>query len=71
MKSTTIDTDNFNGQYAPGDIVGVLSGGPAMTVVDVCPDCGEVEVSWFNYDDEGGFTYFNESFPSICLELAA
>ena len=41
MKSTTIDTDNFNGNYGPGDIVSIVSGGPAMTVVDVCPDCGD------------------------------
>ena len=60
-----------NGTYEPGDIVQLISGGPDMTVLDVCVDCGEVEVAWFNIDEESGWTFFNETFPSIALELAA
>jgi len=71
MAFATVAASEFNGEYAPGDIVSIVSGGPEMAVLGVCPDCGEVEVSWFNYNDEEGFVYFNESFPPICLELAA
>jgi uncharacterized protein YodC (DUF2158 family) len=59
------------GNYEPGDVVTLVSGGPDMTVLDVCLDCGEVEVAWFNFDDENGFAFYNETFPSIALELAS
>ncbi len=57
-----------NGNYEPGDIVWLVSGGPDMTVIDVCPDCGEVEVAWFS---DGGDGFNVEQFPAICLELAS
>ena len=65
------DLDAAIGHYEPGDIVNLVSGGPDMTVLGVCADCGEVEVAWFNIDEESGWTFFNEAFPSIALELAA
>ncbi|MGX9144992.1 YodC family protein [Mesorhizobium sp. 128a] len=33
--------------FAVGDLVTLLSGGPALTVIHVC-DCGTVEVAWFD-----------------------
>ena len=58
-------------EYEPGDIVNIVSGGPDMTVLGTCADCGEVEVAWFNIDEESGWTFYNETFPAIALELAA
>lgn len=55
------------GSFRPGDQVTIVSGGPDMTVVSVCPDCGEVEAV---YCDSQGDLIFNE-FPPICLELAS
>lgn len=57
-------------EYEPGDIVTIVSGGPDMTVLGVCDDCGEVEVAFFLFTDEG-CTFHNEAFPAVCLELAA
>lgn len=66
-----LEIDAGDGNYESGDIVSLISGGPDMTVLGVCEDCGEVEVAWFNYDEEFGFTFYNESFPAVCLELAS
>lgn len=71
MQTTKTVIDAGDGHYEPGDIVSLISGGPDMTVLGVCADCGDVEVAWFNYDEEFGFTFFNEAFPAICLELAS
>ena len=57
--------------YDAGDIVTLVTGGPDMTVLGACEDCGMVEVAWFNHDEEFGWTFFNEPFPAIALELAA
>lgn len=57
-------------QYQPGDIVALISGGPDMTVLGICPDCDGVEVAWFNFDEDAGYVIFNEEFPAIALELA-
>jgi uncharacterized protein YodC (DUF2158 family) len=62
---------DVGGQYEPGDIVTLVSGGPDMTVIDVCADCGEVHVAWFNFAEDTGFHLYEESFPPICLELAS
>ena len=59
------------GTYEPGDIVMLNSIGPDMTVVGVCPDCGEVECAWFLLHEDGGAEYYRESFPAAALELAA
>lgn len=69
MKTTTIKIGT--GTYEPGDIVALVTGGPDMTVLGACDDCGMVEVAWFNFDEEFGWTFFNEPFPAIALELAA
>lgn len=61
---------NFNPNYEPGDIVALVTGGPDMTVLGVCEGCGDVEVAWFNFDEEYGWTFYNEQFPAIALELA-
>ncbi|TIL91446.1 MAG: DUF2158 domain-containing protein [Mesorhizobium sp.] len=31
-----------------GDVVRLISGGPALTVLSACEECGEVEVAWFD-----------------------
>lgn len=59
-----------DGRYEPGDIVMLVSGGPDMTVVDVCEDCGEVEVAFFLFTSDGNCDFYQEAFPAICLELA-
>lgn len=35
----------------PGDVVMLITGGPAMTVLSYCDECGDVEVAWFDKDD--------------------
>ncbi|MER9188661.1 DUF2158 domain-containing protein [Mesorhizobium australicum] len=30
-----------------GDVVALVSGGPPLTVLSVCEECGDVEVAWF------------------------
>jgi len=60
-----------SGLYEPGDIVMLASLGPDMTVVGVCPECGEVECAWFMFHDEGECEYFRETFPAAALELAS
>jgi uncharacterized protein YodC (DUF2158 family) len=52
--------------YQPGDIVELVVGSPAMVVLDVCADCGEVETA---YTDSDGDVVFN-TFPAVVLELA-
>lgn len=37
------ETDGF----IVGDVVTLISGGPALTVLNVC-ECGTVEVAWFD-----------------------
>ena len=68
MNSRTIAVPRST--YAAGDIVTLASGGPDMTVLGVCPDCDGIECAWFNFDEEGGWTFFNEEFPAVALELA-
>lgn len=55
------------GQYEPGDIVVLITGSRSLTVVDVCGDCGNVEIA---YTDSQGDIVF-ETLPAICLELAS
>lgn len=63
--------DVGSGDYEPGDIVTLISGGPDMTVRGVCEDCGQVAVDWFTFDDAAGWVHEQDKFPAICLELAA
>lgn len=37
--------------YETGDVVELLVGGPDMVVLDVCADCGNVDVAWFNGEE--------------------
>ncbi len=39
---------------APGDVVVLTSGGQRMTVEDVCEECGDVSVVWFEGTDVEG-----------------
>lgn len=71
MNTATPVIDAGTGYFEPGDTVMLTSLGPDMTVVGVCPDCGEVEVAWFMFHDEGECEYFRETFPAAALELAA
>ena len=48
--------------YDIGDIVMLASGGPHMTVVDVCDECDAGEVAWFDGDALCG-----EVFPTDAL----
>lgn len=50
-------------EFVPGDVVRLKSGGPDMTVLDTCEDCGSVEVA---YSD--GVGAIHDSFPCACLE---
>lgn len=36
--------------FITGDIVALISGGPALSVIDHCDECGETEVAWFEGD---------------------
>ncbi len=56
--------------YAAGDIVTLVTGGPDMTVLGVCAVCDGIECASFNFDEEGAWTFFNEEFPAVALELA-
>lgn len=58
------------GVFEPGDVVELVSGGPEMTVVDRCQDCGEVEVAFFLFGEDASCTFHRELFPAIALELA-
>ncbi|MER9310085.1 YodC family protein [Mesorhizobium australicum] len=33
--------------FAVGDVVALVSGGPPLTVLSVCEECGDVEAAWF------------------------
>ncbi len=44
------DADDFDG-FVVGDIVSLVTGSPDMVVLDVCEECGTVDVAW--YDDSG------------------
>lgn len=58
-------------QFAVGELVELKSGGPAMAVLNQCPNCGEVEVGWFDWDGDG-FGFFNaETFPAAALKLVS
>lgn len=43
------DTDTTS-HIETGDIVHLVSGSPAMTVLSVCDECGDAEVAWFDGD---------------------
>lgn len=60
---TTFKPTDFYETFVPGQVVELIIGGPAMQVVDVCDDCGEVEAV---YVDSAGDLIFN-SFPPECL----
>lgn len=47
MRTDTIEMTT----YEPGDVVTLITGGPAMTVLEICDDCGDVGVGWFNEVD--------------------
>lgn len=53
-----LDTD-----FTIGDVVSLIVGGPDMVVVDVCEDCGSVEVVWVQPD---GFV-MRDAFPEEAL----
>lgn len=36
--------------FVTGDLVTLVSGGPPLSVIDHCDDCGETEVAWFEGD---------------------
>lgn len=64
---TQTQTVEFRSQYEPGDIVELVSGGPAMTVLDACQNCGDVEVAYAT--PKGRIEIL--TLPAIALELAA
>lgn len=41
--------------FVPGEIVTLPIGGPALLVVDVCEDCGEVETVHVDSDNDLAF----------------
>jgi uncharacterized protein YodC (DUF2158 family) len=51
-----------------GDVVRLVTGGPLMTVVDVC-ECGSVNTAWFVHDGECWSDLQEGSFPNEALEL--
>ena len=40
--------DANNNVIGVGDVVSLLVGGPDMVVLDICEDCGSVDVAWFD-----------------------
>ena len=55
------------GNYEPGDIVELVTGGPPMVVLDYCEHCGDVDVAYTT--PKGKVDVL--SLPAIALELAA
>lgn len=55
-------------EVAVGEIVELKSSGPPMTVLGGCDSCGEVDVGWFNFDEELGCVFYTETFPAACLK---
>lgn len=49
--------------FVEGELVMLKSGGPVMTVIGYCDECGEVEAA---YGDSEGNLQFHE-LPSACL----
>lgn len=45
------DTFGDAAPIEPGDVVMLITGGPRMTVLSYCDECGDVEVAWFDKDD--------------------
>ncbi len=37
--------------FEVGDVLQLITGSPSMVVTDVCEDCGDITVCW--YDDNG------------------
>lgn len=37
--------------FLPGDLAVLASGGPLLTVLSYCEECGDVEVAWFDDED--------------------
>lgn len=58
------------GTYEPGDVVTLVTGGPDMTVNEVC-ECGNVLVDWFTFSEDMDWMHWREKFPAISLELAS
>jgi uncharacterized protein YodC (DUF2158 family) len=59
---------HYTEDLAIGDVVRLITGGPLMTVVDVC-ECGEVNTVWFIHDGECWHGPLGDTFPSETLEL--
>lgn len=62
--STTIEVRTT---YEPGDIVELVTGSPAMVVLDACPGCGDVDVAYTT--PKGKIEIL--TLPAITLELAS
>lgn len=69
LRTTELAVPRSN--FEPGDIVELITGGPDMTVLHACNDCADVEVAWFNFDEDAGWVFGHQVFPAIALELAA
>ncbi|QKC99193.1 hypothetical protein EB231_34965 [Mesorhizobium sp. NZP2298] len=48
--------------YSIGDHVELTTGGPTMVVLDVCGECGDIDVAWFN-----GTTMEIVTLPSVAV----
>lgn len=55
-------SDTYN-TFVEGQVVKLVLGGPDLVVIDVCDDCGEVEVAWIDSDQDISFG----SFPTDAL----
>ena len=55
--------DSIDPDFTIGDVVSLIVGGPDMVVVDVCEDCGSIEVVWVQPD---GFV-MRDAFPEEAL----
>ncbi|MGH8466281.1 MAG: hypothetical protein ACRER5_19240 [Pseudomonas sp.] len=62
-RNRRIEPSDFYATFVEGQVVELIIGGPAMQVVDVCEDCGEVEAVHVN---SAGDLIFN-TFPPECL----
>lgn len=57
--------------YEPGDVVQLLTGGPPMTVLGECDDCGEISVGWFDKTAEFGWQFQSIQVPPEAIREVA
>jgi len=57
-------SDTYN-TFIEGQIVKLVIGGPNMVVLDVCNDCGDVDVAWVDPEGDISFGVFPDAALSV------